>query len=546
MSGQPAIPMPLAQDGSRLPVPDQSGRVAADGQVLDASGPVSPSMAVLLSQMLGARPAARKHGDGIVCVAPMADGTGLFEIFQTVPEGVGVAGLLSRLSERASAAAKPQAAAQASQDASAIIEAAQGAAKIRKAKRQDWFATEIADLAGAQFCCIVRIEGGKARRFWFGASPESVARKDEIKLVLERAVASAKADPTAPKLIRTRAGATDAADLDAALIAKAFEAAVLAIALPSDGDTGHAVVLAGPNAPDWLADAPALANLLAPSAAKGRLARGSRRLALLGAGVAAAIWMALPAPLIVTATGEAVPAQSRSIALPFAAFVDSVHVQAGAAVSAGDLIAELLEPDLAAQLSEQEIALALEQINANAALDAGDYAAFQLAESRSEIAALRIAQIEDRLAMLRVASPIDGTVIEALEASERGQFLTSGTTVARIQPTQAFDVVFTLPSSDAPIIAAGQQVQVRFRGLGQDPFPAEITGFPEQRIDPQTNESLLFVRARITDGPQDRLLVGLTGAARITVGDAPRIYGWTRPALEYLRYLGWRYFGLQS
>lgn len=521
--------------------PDAYGVLARDGSVAEHHGSALPQEAVTeLAQMRGVRPAARKFGSGVLCLAPMLDGRSLFHHFANTPENTGVATLLARIEKQAATVAKPKT--DAPSTAAKLIEAAHQASKLRKRYRLDWFATEIADLTGAKMATLVRVQNGKPRKIWFGALRDARARQDEIRHHLKQRLASkGEADPS---LQRVRSDDTTPEALDAALLGKAFDGATLATALPADRIRGYALVLAGSDAPDWLEQVPALTEMLVPTQSK--KTKGLSRLIAFGAIAAAAIWLALPAPLVLTTQGQAVPIRAETIALPFGSFVDAVHVRAGDLVTQGAPIADMLEPDIAAQLSEQEIAQALEQINASAALDEGDYATYQLAENRSEIAQLRIEQLSERLSMLAVRAPFAGTVVDAILVGERGQFLPAGTSIARIQPDRAYDVVLDLPPTDAPLIQAGQTGSIRFRGVSGDVFASEIIGVPEQVIDPQTNAARLVVRARLIDGPQDRLLVGLSGAARIEVGEAPRIYGWLRPAISYARDFGWRFFGLQS
>ncbi len=520
-----------------------AGILSSDGQFTLTDGPTLPDGAgVVLQKMRSARPAARKLGDGVLSTAPISDGTWLVRFFATPRPDVSLAKRLAALEAEARALAPSQQTAPEQLDAAQeLVAAAHRAGVMRKKHRLGWLATEIADLTGAAAVAVIRVDGGKPGRVWFSAGADTGRRGEIVQLVR-----AAMSDPEAPRMARIRASDTSPEALDAALVAEALEARQIAVVKPAQGDTGHALVLAGADTPAWLAQAPALADLLSGQASRADPSRWLRRAILLGGAAVLTVWLALPAPLILSSQGRAISTETQVIALPFGSFVDEVAVRPGDRVVQGAHLATLSEPDLQAQLSEQEVTLALEEINASAALDSGDYAAFQLSESRSEIARLRIDQLTERLDMLDVRAPVDGIIVDSIASGDRGQFLTTGTVIVRVQPDQSFDVLLDLAPADAPFVETGQTARVRFRGVAAASFNAEVIGVPQQTLDPNTGAISLVVRLRLTDGPQDRLLVGLTGIARINAGEAPRIYGWMRPVISYVRYVAWRHFGLQS
>lgn len=528
-----------AAEAKSAPVLPTTGTMRASGEITITDGPRLPEpAAALLAELRGPRPGARKIGSGMICAAPMSEGLWLFRYFDALPDGRGVAAVVAELEAEAKAP-RPTA-----PGPDALVAAAHRAGRMRPRYRLGWLATEIADLLSAPMVAVIRVRDGRVGRMWLNAGA-TTARRDEMKQLLRHALALGD---DAPRLRRVRASNAEPEALDAALIAQALDTGWLSLALPADRRSGHALIVASPEAPDWLGQAPELADLLRrpAGAGKGPSGRLVRRLAAGVVLAAGAIWLSLPVPMTLSSQGRAVPAETRVIALPFGSFVETVHVSPGDAVAEGDALVQLTEPDLQAQLSEQEVTRALEDINAAAALDEGNYAGFQLAESRAEIARLRMDQLSERLGMLDVRAPLDGTIVEALAASDRGQFLPAGTEIARLQPAQAFDVMVDLGAGDAPLVAPGQIAQVRFRGITDGLFTAEIIGRPQQVQDPETGLVTTSQRLRILDGPQDRLLVGLTGIARVELGDAPRIYGWLRPAISHTRYLAWRYFGLQN
>ena len=118
-----------------------------------------------------------------------------------------------------------------------------------------------------------------------------------------------------------------------------MEAGELLLDLPGVGHEAPAILLIDPS-PE--ADTAGLAELVTVAGRRPSKARRSARARVLkGAALAFAlaglVWLALPAPLIVTASALSQPAQARAVTLPFDAYLREMRVEVGEAVDAGEV-----------------------------------------------------------------------------------------------------------------------------------------------------------------------------------------------------------------
>jgi hypothetical protein len=271
------------------------------------------------------------------------------------------------------------------------------------------------------------------------------------------------------------------------------------------------------------------------------LRRGAMALAV----IALVTWLVLPAPMRVTATVLTEPAISLVEALPEDAFLRQVNVRPGEPVEQGDVVATFSSISLDEQLADAQLRLAIEELTAQAALADNDYGAFALAESRVLLETERLGQIERRRDRLVITAQSSGRVISAVSNAGMGSFMSLGTQVMLVQPDAQFQISLDLASLDAPPITQGQTGSVWFRGMTGERFEFEVLQPAVAVRDEQTGNTRLVARGQLTDGPQDRLIVGLSGFAKVEIGRAPRAQVLSRYIAEYMREKLWLYLNIQ-
>ncbi|MCF2872358.1 hypothetical protein L0664_14885 [Octadecabacter sp. G9-8] len=511
-----------------LPNPDFEAVLDVDG--LSGSGqeggrPLPTIENAQLDKLRGARPTAHKVDGWILCAAPLAAGVALVHGYRALPKGVALSDLIRHVESAARAqVTRPRTAQPDAVDR--LRDAAVAVSKMPRKKRigQVLYAIRDAGLSGVAALAVIK--NGRVKKIHFAAK-SGVNVRDELRSV----ILNPKPD-------------SDAIELD--LIARSLGGASGTLYLPSDPDNGLAffgvdLTAQAKDALERNGEFFAMLTELNPNTGRGaRVLWGAGVLAVLAA---VGVYLAMPAPVYVSNFAEARASQSVTVALPFGAFLEKSMVRPGQVLDAGEVAAVLRSPEIENGIAEQKVSYALEQINAQDALNAGDYGEFQLAEKRAEIALLLQQQLESRQAQLTVTAPVASRVVTALPDGDRGNFLSTGTPVVVLQPKAMFDLLIDVSDRDSALVQAGQSGHVFFRGLSDETYPFETLSTATLTTVPETGETRSVVRARILGADQSDLLVGLSGFAKIETRTAPRIVGLTRPLVDYIRLTLWKTLG---
>lgn len=510
------------------PEPEFEAVLTADGFTPLAQSPAAniPHLAVeQLDKLRGNRATAQKIDGWVLCAAPMPSGDRLVHGYRGLPKGATLSQLI-RTVETAALAHTPAPATPLPDDAEKLRQAALAVSSLPAKKRlgQLLYALRDAGFSGVEALAV--IERGKARKLHF-ASKAAVNIRDELRAVIDQQDA-------------------EDAQVDLDLIAGSLGGTTGSLFMPHDPSNGVAFfgVDLTPAAKTALTSQQDFFGLLSEAKAK---TGGTKRTAWAAVGVAAlvavGVYLAMPAPVYVSNFARAQASQSITVALPFGAFLEDSLVRPGQMLAQGEVAAVLRSPEIENGIAEQKVSYNLEKINAQDALNAGFYGEFQLAEKRAEIALLRQRQLESRQAQLTVTSPVDSRVVSALPEGDRGDFLSPGAPIVTLQPTSRFDVMIDLAPQDSALVQAGQTGHVFFRGLSDETFDLTVLSAATQIADPDTGEMRMMTRARLVDGDQADLLVGMSGFARIETRSAPRIVGLTRPIVNYVRLTLWKTLG---
>ena len=509
-------------------------------QVLNGAA-LSKDARAILPELAGARPSARKIGKGLLASAPVGESGWVIWFFEEMPDNTSLPDLLKTIQKQSLQMVPQPAAAPSSENpAKDMLNAVAVASPAPKKNRVALFLSNLLTNGAFGEPLVARMRNGRARKFWFSNKTHTEA-VDEIRQIL---AAQAK---TSEGLIVFKADATDENLLDGALLCQKLGVSTIAIQFSDTPKNGFAFLATNPKpgAEGGLQDAPAMVDLLLRGKRAPRVRQASWRGALLWSLlIGAIVFLAFPVPLKISSTGQSIPVSAVTASLPVGAYLENTNVRPGDVVEKGDLLATFRSPELEQQKAEEELNEMVEQVNAQDALARGNYAEFQLAEQRGGIATLRLEQLAAKIDHLSVIAPVDGRVTDALPIGMRGRFIQPGTSVAEIQDNGQFDLLIEVAGLDAPLIAIGQIGQVYFRGLSDEIYAIEVVSKPVLRQDQNSGETYLELRVRITDGDQSKLLVGLSGFAKIEVGREPNIIALTRYAVEYVRLFAWKYLGL--
>lgn len=158
--------------------------------------------------------------------------------------------------------------------------------------------------------------------------------------------------------------------------------------------------------------------------------------------------------------------------------IAAFRVPKGAFVRAGQVIAELDDEVLRAQVAEARAAadLAREQYERQRQLwedeKIGSEIAYLQARSNAEAAAARLATLEARLARTRIRAPVAGVFDEKF--AEAGEMAMPGSRIARVLATRQVKITGGVPERDALAVTRGDRVTVTFDVLPGEEFEGRI------------------------------------------------------------------------
>ena len=257
------------------------------------------------------------------------------------------------------------------------------------------------------------------------------------------------------------------------------------------------------------------------------------------------IFSLLPAPFRVSATVFTEPKEAIISSLETNAVLEQVFVSPGDDIKKGDLIASLRSADLESQLADAKLQLSVEDLEGKAALADNQYGSFVISEQRKEIEVARIAMLERRIEALQVKATEDGSIISAIPAGRAGSFINQGVEIAKLQPTNGFRAAMDFNKIDAPLIKAGQIGTAFFRGASTENFDLVVEHPVALTPTEDGTDFRLISRAVILDTSNTDLIVGLSGFAKVDVGQKPRIMIWSRFVREFVREKLWIYLNLK-
>jgi multidrug efflux pump subunit AcrA (membrane-fusion protein) len=231
------------------------------------------------------------------------------------------------------------------------------------------------------------------------------------------------------------------------------------------------------------------------------------------------------------------PIVRQAVAAPFNGYVAQAPARAGDLVRQGQVLAQLDDRELRLERLKwvsQYDQLARQHAQARAIRNAAQVVilAAQMDQARAETALL-----DDQLARTRLAAPFEGIVVtgdlsQALASPvERGQVL------FEVAPLDAYRVVLQVDERDIAQVAPGQRGHLLLTGN-----PAQAHAFVIGQVTPvstpREGRNHFRVEAALLEKPTG-LRPGMEGVGKVTVGDRPLLWIWSRQFVDWVRLQLW-------
>ncbi len=264
-----------------------------------------------------------------------------------------------------------------------------------------------------------------------------------------------------------------------------------------------------------------------------------RRAASAGLAIAALVSLAIPLPHRVTATASIESAETRALVAPQDGFLASAPHRAGARVERGAVLATL--DDGALTLESRKLEAERDQLRKEhrGALVGGDRARTRILEARLAQTEAGLALARTRLERTRVEAPFDGLIVSGDLSQALGAPVDEGAVLFQIAPASGHRAVLAVDERDISsvraaqpaklVLAAAPGVELGLRVALVTPVSAVHDGRNSYRVE------------ALIDGPPAGLRPGMTGIAKIEVGERSLGRILAGPLLDRLRLLTWRW-----
>lgn len=262
--------------------------------------------------------------------------------------------------------------------------------------------------------------------------------------------------------------------------------------------------------------------------------RVARRLLL----AAALIALLLPVPDRVRAPLSIEPLVRRVVTAPVTARIESVAVEPGDRVPAGQILVTFDAAQIAREREEAEAGLQAAATQAATARADGDVEAERIAQLRAAQLAAQVSMLEARLAEAEVRAPIAGTVNGEDLRRRVGATVARGDLLYSIAGSGGYRAELLVGDSDIARVSQGARVSMRLSAAPLSRRSGEITRiYPLSEVVDGRNifRTLVSIDADDTAG----LRAGMGGSGAITAGWSPLAWQAVRPAIRWIRLKLW-------
>jgi membrane fusion protein (multidrug efflux system) len=188
--------------------------------------------------------------------------------------------------------------------------------------------------------------------------------------------------------------------------------------------------------------------------------------------------------------------------------IESIHVESGQRVKAGDLLVsindDVEQADLAALQAQVELAQAnFERARSLWEKGTGSEREYDDAQSALRVAQANLEQVRARIAKKNIRAPFTGVL--GIRNVNTGQYVSPGTKLFSLQDHDVLYADFSVPESNYPLISPGLEVQFRVSAYPDEVFAGEVQAI-ESKVDEMTRN--IGLRAHLMN-EQGRLLPGM-------------------------------------
>lgn len=230
---------------------------------------------------------------------------------------------------------------------------------------------------------------------------------------------------------------------------------------------------------------------------------------------------------------------TRLISAQFDGRIEKVHATAGDLVKQGTLLATLDTRDLDQQRNELSAEISRIGTEVNKFRAEGLLAETEIANARLDQALTKAARVDSYLAQASSTAPFEGVIVEGEKKDLLGMPVKKGDRIFRIAKVEGLYITLMVSEREMRHIRPQSTGEVSLVSNPSQSSPIRISSvIPVAQVKGQEGNQFM-IKAELIDAPQPWWRPGMTGLARIDVGDKNVAWVLTHRVVDRLRLMLW-------
>ena len=230
---------------------------------------------------------------------------------------------------------------------------------------------------------------------------------------------------------------------------------------------------------------------------------------------------------------------TRLISAQFDGRIDQVHATAGDLVKAGSLLVTLDTRDLAQQRNELSAEISKTSTEVNKYRAEGRLAETEIASARLDQALTKAERVDSYLAQASSTAPFEGVIVEGEKKDLLGAPVKKGDRIFRIAKVEGLYITLMVSEKEMRHIQPQASGEVALLSNPSHNIPIRVSSvIPVAQVKGQEGNQFV-IKAVLLEAPQPWWRPGMTGLARIDVGDKNVAWVLSHRVVDRLRLLLW-------
>jgi hypothetical protein len=230
---------------------------------------------------------------------------------------------------------------------------------------------------------------------------------------------------------------------------------------------------------------------------------------------------------------------TRLISAQFDGRIEQVHATSGDLVKSGSLLVTLDTRDLAQQRNELSAEISKTSTEINKFRAEGLLAETEIASARLDQAVAKAERVDNYLAQASSAAPFEGVIVEGEKKDLLGAPVKKGDRIFRIAKVEGLYITLMVSEKEMRHIQPQARGEVALLSHPSRSIPIRVSSvIPVAQVKGQEGNQFM-IKAELLEAPQPWWRPGMTGLARIDVGDKNVAWVLSHRVVDRLRLLLW-------